>query len=186
MEENRILDSIKKEELQLDFFEKFKYFKVPLLFILIGLISLTQGFRNFSDFKFSEITSKVGFVFLTLAIISFVVKLFRLKLIALEIATPNLTENILNLAKERNWETELRNEKAIILKTIPIKGYDDYVVYNRNEGEKIYVFFNEKKILFRSIDNLDNFAFKIQNGENSANEKAILNRIKPAGNNGYK
>ncbi|MDI9256870.1 hypothetical protein [Flavobacterium sedimenticola] len=186
MEENLIRDSIRKEELQLEFFEKVKYFKVPLLCVFVSLVSFTQGFQNFSNFSLSEITTKIGFVFVILGIISFVIKLYRLKLISVEFSVPNVAESVMKLAVERNWETELRNEKVIILKTVPIKGYDDYIVYNRNEGEKIYVFFNGKKILLRSIDNLDNFAFKIQNGENSANEKAVINRIKPAGNSGLK
>jgi hypothetical protein len=46
--------------------------------------------------------------------------------------------------------------------------------------EKIYIFFDHKKVLLRSIDNLDSFSFKIQNGENSANEKTIINALKPA------
>jgi hypothetical protein len=186
MEENLILDSIKKEELQLEFFEKLIYFKVPLVCVFSSLISFTQGFQNLSDFKFIEVTSKFGLVFLILGIISFIIKLNRLKLISVDFLVQNATESILKLAGERNWEIELKNEKAIILKTVPIKNYDNYLVYNRNSGEKIYVFFNGKKILLRSIDNLDSFAFKIQNGENSANENAIINRIKPAGNTCYK
>ena len=186
MEENRILDSIRKEKLQLGYFEKFIYFKVSLLCFFISIISFTQGFQSFSNFKSNEVTTKVGLTFLVLSMVSFVVKLLRLKLIRVEFTIPNATESILNLAKERNWEIELKNEKLIILNRIPIKGYNDYITYNRNEGEKIYVFFNGKQVLLRSIDNIDNFAFKIQNGENSANEKAILNRIKPAGNTRYK
>ena len=182
MEENRILDSIRKEKLQLGYFEKFIYFKVSLLCFFISIISFTQGFQSLSNFKSNEVTTKVGLTFLVLSMVSFVVKLLRLKLIRVEFTIPNATESILNLAKERNWEIELKNEKLIILNRIPIKGYNDYITYNRNEGEKIYVFFNGKQVLLRSIDNIDNFAFKIQNGENSANEKAILNRIKPAGN----
>jgi hypothetical protein len=178
MEENLIRDSIRKEELQLEFFEKLKYFRVPLLCFFVSLISFYQGFQNFSSFKFSF----VGFVFVILGIISFTTKLFRLKLISVENSASNVEENIMKLALERNWETELKNEKVIILKTVPIKGYDDYIVYNRNEGEKIYIFFKGEKILLRSIDNLDNFAFKIQNGENLANENAVINRIKPAAN----
>jgi hypothetical protein len=185
MEENRILDSIRKEKLQLDYFEKFIYFKVSLLCFFISIISFIQGFQSFSNFKSNEVTTKVGLIFLVLSMVSFVVKLLRLKLIRVEFTIPNATESILNLAKERNWEIELKKEKLIILNRIPIKGYDDYITYNRNEGEKIYVFFNGKQVLLRSIDNIDNFAFKIQNGENSANEKAILNRIKPAGNSHY-
>jgi hypothetical protein len=177
MQENLIRDSIRKEELQLEFFEKLRYFRVPFLCFFVSLIFFSQGFPNFSSFKFSFL----GFVFVILGIISFTSKLFRLKLISVENSASNVEENIIKLAVERNWETELKNEKVIILKTVPIKGYVDYIVYNRNEGEKIYIFFNGNKTLLRSIDNLDNFAFKIQNGENSANENAVINRIKLAG-----
>ena len=127
-------------------------------------------------------STKLGFVFIILGSISFVNKLVRLKLVSVEFSVTNVTENIMKLASERNWETEQKNEKVIILKTVPIKNYDNYIVYNRNEGEKIYVFFNGKKVLLKSIDNLENSAFKIQNGENSANENAVINRIKPASN----
>ena len=178
MEENLIIDSIRKEKLQLELFEKFKYFKVSLLCIFISFISLTQGFQNFSDFTFSDVTSKVGCIFLILGIISLIIKTFRLKLISVVHSIPNVKESVINLAKERNWVTEFKNDKVIILKTIPIRNYSDYLIYNRNEGEKIYIFLNQKKVLLRSIDNLDNFALKIQNGENSANESAIINKLK--------
>ena len=182
MEENLIQDSIRKEELQLEFFEKFKYFKVPFLCVFVSVISFTQGFQNFSNFSYTEMSTKLGFVFIILGSISYVNKLVRLKLVAVEFSVPNVTESIMKLASERNWETEQKNEKVIILKTMPIKNYDNYIVYNRNEGEKIYVFFNGKKVLLKSIDNLENSAIKIQNGENSANENAVINRIKPTGN----
>lgn len=181
MEENMIVDSIRKGKLQLEFFEIFKYLKVSALCFFIGAICLTKGFQDFT-LNYYEITSKIAFLFFGLGTISLVLKLNRLKLISVENSNLKAKENILNVAEKRKWKTELNSEKALILKTVPIKGYDDYIVYNKHEGEKIYIFFDQKKVFFRSIDNLDNFSFKIQNGENSANEKTIFNAIKPAAN----
>ncbi len=185
MEENLIQDSIRKEELQLEFIEKFKYFKVPFLCVFVSLISFTQGFQNISSIRITEMTTKLGFLFIILGSISYVNKLVRLKLVSVEFSVPNVTESIMKLASERDWKTELKNEKIIILKTVPIRNYNNYIVYNRNEGEKIYIFFNGKKVLLRSIDNLENNAFKIQNGENSANENAVINRLNSPGNSGF-
>ena len=87
--------------------------------------------------------------------------------------------------KKENGKTELNSEKTIIFITVPVKGYDDYSDYNKHAGERIYIFFDHKKVLLRSIDNFDSFSFKIQNGENSANEKTIINAIKLAANSHF-
>ena len=179
-----IVDSIRKEKLQLKLFEKFKYLKVPAVCFFIGVMCLTKGFQDFT-LNYYEVTSKIAFLFCGLGTISLVLKLNRLKLISIENSNLKAKENILNIAEKRKWKTELNNEKAIILVTVPIKGYDDYIVYNKHGGEKIYIFFDQKKVFLRSIDNLDSFSFKIQNGENSANEKTIINAIKPAANSGF-
>ena len=184
MEENMIVDSIKKRKLQLDLFEKFKYFKVPALCCLIGATCLTKGFQDFTFLDYYEVSSKIGFLFFGLGAISLVFKLNRLKLISVENLNLKAKECILYVAEKRKWKTELNSEKLIIFKTVPIKGYDDYIVNNKHEGEKIYVFFDQKKIFLRSIDNLDNFSFKIQNGENSSNEKTLVNVINTANKSG--
>lgn len=180
MEENIIVDSIRKGKLQLDLFEKFKYLKVPALCCFIGATCLTKGFQDFTFLDYYEVSSKIGFVFFGLGAISLVFKLNRLKLISVENLNLKAKEYILNVAEKRKWKTELNSEKLIIFKTVPIKGYDDYIVNNKHEGEKIYIFFDQKKIFLRSIDNLDNFSFKIQNGENSSNEKTLVNVINTA------
>ena len=87
---------------------------------------------------------------------------------------------ILSLAEKRNWETEKNDERAMILKTIPVKTYDDYFnnSYNRDAGERIYLFFEQNKIYLKSIDNLDFLGFKIQKGDNLDNEKVLVLTIK--------
>ena len=183
MNENRIINSIRKGKLQLPLFEKIIYFKVPALCFFISVICISTSFEKLT-LNYSADNLKIAFVLFGLGIISSVLKLNRLKLIPLENLNLRAKENILNVAEKRKWKIELNNEKAIILITIPIKGYDDYIVHNKNEGEKIYIFFDHKKILLRSLDNLDNLGFKIQNGENSANEKTISYAIKPSANSG--
>ena len=180
MENKLIATSILKEELQLDSFEKFKYFKVSILCFLASIISFTEGFHNFTKLDFKETSAKVGGFFLILAIILFVEKLKSLKLIMVENFITNAREELLLLAEERKWKTELNSEKALIFKTIPIRGYHEYFEYHsRDEGEKIYVFFSQRKILIRCIYNLDDVSIRIQNGENGSIERAIVNRISP-------
>jgi len=180
MEKESIANSIIKEKLQLNLFETIKYYKFAAMCIFVCILLLTNGFRNFSEFKFHEIFSKLGFLFMGLGIISFTLKLSRLKLILVEHPILKVKEEILNLAEKRNWKIELDSEKAIILKTVPIRGYDEYLVYDKHGGEKIYIFFNQGKVFVKSIDNLESTSFKIQNGENGANERAIVNTITQA------
>lgn len=178
MENNLIANSIVKEELQLDSFEKFKYFKVSILCFIISSISFTEGFHNFITLDFNEISAKVGVFFLILGIILFLAKLKRLKLIVVEDSITNSREELLFLSEERKWEIELNSEKALIFRTIPIRGFHEYFDYhNKHEGERIYIFFSHRKILIKSIHNLDNFSIKIENGQNGAIERAIVSRI---------
>ena len=180
MEKNKITEAIRKEKLQLELFEKLIYLKVPALCFFISVICLTKGFQDFTFLDYNETSSKIGFLFIGLGTILSILKIIRLKLISVDNANLNVKENILNAAEKRKWKTELNSETAIIFITVPIKGYDDYIDYNKHAGERIYIFFDHKKVLLRSIDNFDSFSFKIQKGENSANEKTIINAIKPA------
>ena len=92
---------------------------------------------------------------------------------------------ILKLVANRNWKIELNNDSAMIFMTIPIRGYHEYTSgYNKHEGERIFVFIEYNRIYVKSINNLDNIFFKIDNGENLAHEKVLVQTIKPAGNSG--
>jgi hypothetical protein len=91
----------------------------------ISAMCLTQGFQDFTFLNYYEASSKIGFLFLGLGTISLILKIIRLKLISVDNSNLNVKENILNVAEKRKWKTELNSEKAIILITVPIKGYDD-------------------------------------------------------------
>lgn len=180
MEKDYIINSLQTQRLQLDLFEKIKYFKVPGLCLFASLMSITNGFQQFSTFSFEETLPKISLIFLIIGLVSCKLKSDRLKMIIVENPVLDFRSRILSLAEKRNWETEKNDERAMILKTIPVKTYDDYFYnsYNRDSGERIYLFFEQNKIYLKSIDNLDFLGFKIQKGDNLENEKVLALTIK--------
>lgn len=183
MEKDYIINSLQTQRLQLDLFEKIKYFKVPGLCLFVSLMSITNGFQQFSNVSFDEDLTKISLIFLIISLISFKLKYNRLKMIILDNPDLNFRSRILNLAEKRNWEMEKNEERAMILKTIPVKTYDHYFnsSYNKDTGERIFLFFEQNKIYLKSIDNLNFLGFKIHKGNNLENEKILALTIKASG-----
>jgi len=101
-----------------------------------------------------------------------------LKMVIVETPLQDFRSRILSLAENRKWKTEKNDELGMIFKTIPIRGYHEYIEHNRHEGERIYVFVEQNRVYLKSIDNLDNIGFKIHKGDNLANEQVLVNTIK--------
>jgi hypothetical protein len=179
MQKDLIHSSITKVELQLELIESILYFRFPILCVLITVLCFTTGFQSFefSNLAFSDPMTKAGSFFLGLGAVSYIIKLKRLKLLYINVAFSDVKEKIFELAEQRNWITEQQEEKLIIFKTVPRQTYDDYPHHDKTKGELIYIFSTPNKILIKSIDNLQNFGVKIQNGENRANEKAIITAV---------
>ena len=185
MKKDSIINSIRTQRLQLDVFESFIYFKVPVLCFLASAMSITNGFQEFPKLG-NDMLSKVGIILLLIGLINYKLKFDLLKLKVVENPLTNFKERILNLAAHRNWKIELNNYRAIIFKTTPVRGYHEYTErYNKHEGERIFVFIEQNKIYLKSINNLDNILFTIDNGENREHESALVQTIKPAGNTAF-
>jgi hypothetical protein len=182
MENKAIEESIRREELHLEFFEKIKYFRVPVICLLIAIVCLTNGFSNFRAIYLVTVPQKVGIIFLIFSIGSFILKLRRLKLISVNVVITEPQEKILSFANKRKMVITQVHQHAIILKTMPPPTSSDRFLYDQTPGEIIYIFFTANKILFRSIDNLENTLLNIQNGGNQANEKALKILLKPTAN----
>lgn len=178
MLKNNIINSVQTEKLQLDSFEKLKYFKVSILCFFVSLMSITNGFQQFSNIKFEEPLTKIGLVFFIIGLVSITLKANRLKMIILENPVLDFRSKMLKFAEERNWKIEKNDERAMIFITIPIKNYDNYLSYNKHEGERIYIFVVQNRVYLKSIDNLEHLGFKIHKGNNLANEKAVMAQIK--------
>jgi hypothetical protein len=185
LKRDSIEQSIRPQRLQLNAFESFIYFKVPILCFFASAMSITNGFQQFPKLNFNEMLPKVAIILLLIGLISYKLKFNRLNMKVVENPALNFKDRILSLAANRNWKTELNNDRAMIFKTIPVRGYHEYTArHNKHEGERIFVFIEHNKIYVKSINNLDNIFFKIDNGENLAHEKVISQIIKPAGNSG--
>lgn len=178
MEKKYIIKSIQTQKLQLNQIEKIMYYKVSILCLFISVISFTNGFQQFTNFNFDEVLTKIGILFLIIGSISFMFKLNRLKIINVDNPNLDYKNKILSLAEKLNWEIERNDEQIIIFKTIPTRNYDNYINYNKHEGERIYIFLDHNRVLFKSIDNLDNLGFKIHKGDNLENEKVLIQTLK--------
>ncbi|WP_035656453.1 hypothetical protein, partial [Flavobacterium enshiense] len=185
VKKENITTSVNIQKLQLDSFEKINYFKVPALCLFFSVMSITNGFQQFSVINFAEPLPKLSLIFFILGLVSFKLKSDRLKLIIVENPASDFKEKILSLAQQSKWETEKNEEKVMIFKTIPPRDYDDFYNHNKNHGERIYIFAEQNRVYLKSIDNLDSPGFKIQKGDNLSNEKAIVVTIKPAANSGF-
>lgn len=177
MEKDYIIKSLETQRLQLDTFEKIIYFKVPFLCLFASLMSITNGFQQFSTISFEETLPKYSLFFLIIGLVSFKLKLNRLKMTILENPVLDFRNRILNLAEKRKWKIEKDDKLAMVFKTIPIRGYDEYLSYNRHSGERIYIFIKQNRIYLKSINNLDHWAIKFDFGENLSNEKALVYAI---------
>ena len=178
MEKKSVENSVKASRLYLEPFEKFKYFKIPVVCLFASIMAFTNGFQEFHAFGLDDTLSKVGLILLVISLISFKLKYNRLELIVVDMPVKDFRHQILTIAVERKWKIELNDNHAMIFKTIPIRGYHEYDYHNKNEGERIYILIDYNKIYVKSIDNLDNHVIKIGKGENSAHEKVIINTIK--------
>jgi hypothetical protein len=185
VKKDSIIDSIRTQRLQLNAFESFIYFKVPVLCFFASAMSITDGFQQFPKLNFDDMLPKIGIILLLIGLISYKLKFDRLKMKVVENPVLSFKDRILSLAANRNWKIELNDDRAMIFKTIPVRGYHEYTDrHNRHEGERIFVFIEQDKIYLKSINNLDNILFKIDNGENLAHERVLVKTIMPAHNSG--
>ena len=180
MNQNLINNSIEREKLHLSFSEKFSYFTFPGLLIFGSFLCFTNGFQNndLSQLNFTEPIPKIGLIIFALGIIYYFLKSKGLKLHSVITSTLDVKQKILQAAEKRNWKIVSEQKKVIILKTPDQYSYHNFPFRNRLTGQLIYIFFTPKKILLTSITDLKASGLIIPNGENSANEKFIINFLK--------
>ena len=184
MKEDLINHSIQDEKLHLDLPEKISYFTFPALLIFGSFLCLTNGFQNLdlSKLEFADTIPKTGVLLFILGLTCLIVKLKGLRLHSVDISNSDVKRIILQAAEKRNWQIVSNQKQAVILKTSDRYSYDNVPFKSRLTGHLIYIFFTPRKVLFISITDLKGIGLNIPNGENTANEKYILNSIKPAAN----
>ncbi len=178
MTRNQIEASILERRLQLEPFEKIKYFKLPFLCWLGFLMSVTDGFQEFSGIDFSDTSFRIGIALLAIGTLSYKLKSDRLNMIVVEKPTEDFENKLRIYARDMKWIVELDANGAFIFRSVPTKGYLHGHQDNEQAGERIYVFQKRGTVYIKSIDNLDNLAFKIHKGHNLSNERALVAIIK--------
>lgn len=174
--------SIQNEKIQLSLSETFLHYRLSITLLIITIFSLTNGFQNIPSLNSDLIYIKFGFLFFLLSATSFFYQQNRLKLKSLKtnLNTSTNFEKIIDLAKRKNWNIELKTKNALVIKTIRHHYHGRYFI-SKSKGEKIYVFFKPNKVLLRStFDYGKGHSFVISSGENNENEKNILKEIKPS------
>jgi|GEM_PF-6700765 len=179
MDKNAIIHTIQSQTLQLDRWDKVKYFKVPAICIFAGLMSISNGFQTFDEVDFSEVSTKCGLIFIAAGITSYILKSNRLRMKVVPKPDEGSIKNLLAHASKMKWVTELKTDQALIFKTVPIRGYHEAtdLYHNKDTGQRIYIFYDRNKAYVKSIDNLDNPAFKIHRGENLENERFVVKML---------
>ena len=186
MESEIIRNSIEKEEIQLNILEKLIHYRLSILTFIIATFCCLSSYNNLMNFKSNllEANFKIGLFLLVICLISFAFqkKKLKLKLWKLSDNKINVFENVIEIAKMKNWEIEFKNEKALILKTYRPFSSSRYFI-SKSFGEKIFIFKKHNNILFKSIYDLNrSSSFVVSNGENNENEMYIMNIIKPTAN----
>ena len=184
MKDNLVQETFRKEIIQLSFIEKLIYYRLSIFTFIVVLFCLTNGFQkiSFSYINLEDIFFRLALIFLIISLISYFKQKHSLKLLKFKIAQTYSHENIINLARDKQWTVLLNQKNAIVLKTNREFQSSKYFI-TRSKGEIIYVFVKSGVLLIKSINDLsESFGFVIPNGENEENQKLIVKTIEPAAN----
>ncbi|HLS29786.1 MAG TPA: hypothetical protein VK021_02900 [Flavobacteriaceae bacterium] len=177
-----------KDKIELEFNNKLRYYRIPLILAIIGFFCFFSEFygrQNYSINELNNTSNKIGLTFILIATISFVIKNndLKFKKIKSNIDKTIFLERLDKLIAKKEWEVHLKNKSEIILKTDRCAAGGRFFL-RRSYGEIIYIVIDKNEFYLKSIfDFHKNFEIIISTGENKVNEKSIINIIKSAANN---
>ena len=178
MTEKTIKKCIKKNELQLNFWDKIGHFWVVIFVLIIPVTTVVFKIKDILNK--TEKPSKDGEIYLfiipiLLSIIFYLLQKKRLqfKIVETELNIKEVYKVVDETAIELEWAINKRKNSYIIASTNP-------KFTSGSWGEQITVIYTENKILVNSICDLNKKTSLVSMGRNKKNEQTLINNIKRA------
>jgi hypothetical protein len=186
---------IENEKIKLSMSEKFRYYRLSIIFLISALFCSTEGmtklpFENFSLFE--NPIDKIGVFTLLLAFGTYFyfTNNLKIKFIHFTQNKMEMLHKIENSIKSnKQWKIIEKSENYLIIDTkenAGIVGNSRNFIISPNIGNRIYVGFENKRFFVKSLFNLTNEKILVlNNGESKRNEGIIINLIKSTANTVY-
>jgi hypothetical protein len=186
---------IENEKIKLSMSEKFRYYRLSIIFLISALFCSTEGmtklpFENFSLFE--NPIDKIGVFTLLLAFGTYFyfTNNLKIKFIHFTQNKMEMLHKIENSIKSnKQWKIIEKSENYLIIETkenAGIVGNSRNFIISPNIGNRIYVGFENKRFFVKSLFNLTNEKILVlNNGESKRNEGIIINLIKSTANTVY-
>ena len=181
---------IENEKIKLALSEKFRYYRLSIIFLVIAIFSSTQGMTKlpFEGFN-NNPTDKIGILTLLISFGTYFYFNNKLKVKFIRFTNNKMEtlKKIENSIKLNNdWKLIEKTENFIIIETkenAEIIGNSRNFLISPNIGNRIYIGFENKLFFVKSLFNLKNEKFLVlNNGESKRNEGIITNLIMSTAN----
>ena len=183
---------IENEKIRLSNIEKFRYYRVPILFFIITLFSFTDGFTKlpFENLNLSDNpVDKIGAIALLGGLLTYYHfnNNLKVKISNFKYNKPDLIIRIENSIEfNEDWYLIEKTDNYFIIETkenAETVGGRKNPLISPNMGNRIYIGLEPKKYFVKVLFNLSNKNFLVlNNGECKRNEKIIINLIKSTEN----
>jgi hypothetical protein len=183
---------IENGKIKLTLSEKFRYYRLSLIFLIMTIFCLTEGITKLplENFNLSENPlDKIGILAFIISFPTFFYfsRNLKIKLIPFsnnKLESLNKIENSIKLNKD--WKLIEKSENYLIIETkenAEIIGNSRNFLFSPNIGNRIYIGFEKNNFFVKSLFNLKSGVFLIiDNGERKRNEGIIINLIKSTAN----
>jgi hypothetical protein len=165
-------------KIELDFDDKLKFFKVPIILFLVSAFCIFYGCSNISNYSINELnntSNQIGILLLFLALILLIKQKNNLKFIEVNriIDVDFFKQKLCEFVKTNKWKIDFPSKNHAVIKTDSAGSYSRYFLA-KSYGEIIHIQIAENKIYFKSIFDVNkNTSITISTGENKSNEKII-------------
>lgn len=169
---------IKKNELQLSFWNKISHYWAVIFALIIPICSII--YKIIDAINKTERSSRDGEIYLfvipiTLSFLFYLLQKKRLsfKIVETKLNIDEIYKIVDETAKELGWIINKRTNKYLTANTNP-------KFTSGSWGEQITIIFIENKILVNSICDLNKKSSLVSMGRNKKNEQTFINNIKRA------
>ena len=188
----KLKEIIENEKIKLSMSEKFRYYRLSIIFFISAIFCLTEGmtklpFENFSLFE--NPVDKIGILTLLLCFGTYFYFTNNLKvnIIRFSYNKKEFYDNVRNTIKSnQNWKLIDKSDNFIIIET---KGNsvkwpnEENRFISPNSRNRIYIGTENNIYFVKSLFNISNESFfAINNGQSKNNERIITNLIKSTAN----
>lgn len=167
-----------QNKIELDFDDKLKFFKIPIILFPISAFCLFNGLTNISNYSINELNNvpnKIGILLFLLALLLFIKQWNNLKFIKISciIDISHFKQMLCEFVETKKWKINFLSDNYAIIETVSA-GSDGRYFLAKSYGEVIHIKIAKNEIYLTSIFDVNKNVFiTISTGENSSNEKMI-------------